>query len=95
MKRRAEKVNRVLLCFPNAPPTTQQIELSLQAQRTSQTLQSNLPLLPTATAYLEGLTYPHYRVQVVAMVTEKKLILSVRDSTDVDIHLGQQEWGQF
>lgn len=36
---------------------------------------------------LEGLTYPHYRVQVVAIVTEKKLILSVRDSTDVDIHL--------
>lgn len=36
---------------------------------------------------LEGLSYPHYRVQVVAIVTEKKLLLRVRDSTDVDIHL--------
>lgn len=36
---------------------------------------------------LERLTYPYYRVQIVAIITEKKLILSFRDITDVDVYL--------
>lgn len=99
VKQMAEEVSRGLTHVPNAhhPKDT-----APQAQGASQVCglraltrgssPSKKPSpSPANTPYLERLTYPYYRVQIVAIITEKKLILSFRDITDVDVYLEQKE----
>jgi hypothetical protein len=42
---------------------------------------------PTIIPYLKRFAYPHYRIQIVAIVTEEKLIFSLRNIVDTDVYL--------
>lgn len=38
---------------------------------------------------LEGFAYSHHRMQIVAIVTEEKLALGLRDVADIEVNLAQ------
>lgn len=85
-----EGEEQILLCvFPSLPfssPGSSTAQVDSQAHGNEEPSRGS-SAFPTPTTYLEGFAYSHHRMQIVAIVTEEKLALGLRDVTDIEVNL--------